>query len=107
MAEIKMPFNPMYREWLLYNRKTATTRFKKYGNPGDTFKAFGAEFELLDVRHTTWCAVLNNEYQAEGFSTPAAFREVWEDIHPGRKGRDSMADVWFHVFRRLPAVSHD
>ena len=102
MAEIKIPFGLMFRKRMLDGRKTSTTRLMRYGEPGDTFHAFGAEFELWAVVLRTLGDVRDLEYQREGFTTPLEFWRVWQALHSRRIPWDG-DKVWFHVFRRLPA----
>ena len=108
-VEIVIPFGERFRGVMLAGTKTATSRFKRYGCPGDTFSAFGATFELVAVERRRVLDVLAHEYEREGFCSPEAFVVVWNLLHPRR---DSSLNplVWFHVFRRLPgvkAIGHD
>ena len=49
MNKIAIPFLPEFREAMLAERKTATSRTKRYGYPGDYFEQFGRLFILVDV----------------------------------------------------------
>lgn len=106
--EVKIPFQERWREKMLSGPtmlrgvpKTCTSRTSPYGQPGDTFQAFGATFELLAVRPLTLGVVAMYFAPAEGCASPDAFKEVWIELHP-RKGWKPNQLVYVHQFRRLP-----
>jgi len=94
---IEIPFLQTFRGPMLAGAKTMTTRFRRYGRPGDFFDAFGSIFVLTDVRRETLGAVADNYYMPEGFSSPAGFWKCWRAIHPKRDQRG--LPVWVHRFR--------
>jgi len=96
---VKIPFKARFKEPLLDGTKTWTSRTRRLGNVGDTFDAFGHEFEILKVEHR----MLKNvafHWREEGCSSREDFVEVWKQIHP-RKGYDPQQIVKVHVFRRI------
>lgn len=80
--------------------KRCTSRNKRYGEPGDTFKKWGAEFELTDVKHFTLHLVADMYYESEGFDRPSEFIKCWEKLHP-KKGYEPNKQVWVHFFRKV------
>lgn len=100
MTEVKIPFLPRFKEVMLNGKKTMTSRTRKYGEIGDTFKAFEATFQLTNVEKLALFYVANNYYREEGLQSKEEFIEGWEQIHP-RKGYDSNQIVWVHVFKKM------
>lgn len=102
MTEIEMPFNEWSKERLKLKTKLATTRTKRYGKIGDTFKIHfkvcDYTFELLAVFKLKLYDVASQLYYIEGADSPKEFREVWEDIHP-RAGWQPDKLVYVHLFR--------
>lgn len=80
--EVKIPFQLEFKEPMLSGKKTMTTRPKKYGQPGDWFKAFGATFLLTEVYQVHLNLVAFTCYNEEGFNSPQEFRECWDKLHP-------------------------
>jgi len=97
---IDIPFNEWSEKRLREGRKTATTRTKRYGDPGDRFRAAGANYELTHVVKVPLGIVAEQFYDVEGARTTAAFVEVWEDIHY-RRGFERDWEVWLHLFREV------
>jgi uncharacterized protein YqfB (UPF0267 family) len=99
MTEVRIPFLPKFREPMLADIKTVTSRTKTYGRTGDTFPAFGATFEILDVLTVLLGEVAEEWYKEEGFKTPEEFIQCWWEIHP-KKGYDPEQPVRLHIFKR-------
>ena len=97
--EISIPFQERWRDAILDGSKSATTRTKRYGSPGDPFEAFGSEFELVSVEKLTLQDVSETLYQEEGCGSAREFRELWAKLHP-RKGFVPHQAVYVHRFRR-------
>jgi len=97
---IEIPFLPEFESALRDGRKTATSRSKRYGNPGDQFTAFGMEFLIMEVRQEKLADISLFYYGVEGLGSPAEFIAIWRRIHP-RKEFDPEREVWFHRFKRL------
>jgi len=87
---------------MLKGTKTMTSRTRKYGEKGDTFDAFGATFELEDVRKVSLFCIANYYYRQEGADSTQDFINIciWKIIHP-RKGFDSDTMVWLHRFKKV------
>jgi hypothetical protein len=97
---VDIPFNDWSEERLQEGRKTATTRTKRYGDPGDRFRAAGHVYELTHVVTVPLGIVAEQFHDLEGARTTAAFVEVWEDIHY-RRGFERDWEVWLHLFREV------
>lgn len=89
---------------MLEDRKTCTARTKRYGKPGDTFRAFNETFVLMDVA-LKYLGDVADLWSNEGLSSKDEFIEVWNHLHPNR-GYDTDDEVWLHVFQRHPQVPH-
>ena len=98
--KVKIPFLERFREPMLKGTKTMTSRTRKYGEKGDTFDAFGATFELEDVRKVSLFCIANYYYRQEGADSTQDFINIWKIIHP-RKGFDSDMMVWLHRFKKV------
>lgn len=95
-----IPFLPEFKERMLNNQKTATTRTKKYGNCGDLFSAFGSSFQLTKVDRVYLQDVASTFYKQEGFNSQQEFCDIWIKIHP-RKGYQFDQKVWLHQFKKV------
>ncbi|MCK5605871.1 hypothetical protein KAR91_28500 [Candidatus Pacearchaeota archaeon] len=101
MAHIeKFPFADDFEEAMLSGRKWRTSRNKKYGEPGDTFDAFGKTFVLTEVRRHILAYVKMAYWQSEGCSSPQEFVDIWKKIHP-RKGFVPDQSVWVHTWNEV------
>jgi len=100
MVEVKIPFKARFREVLLDGTKTWTSRTRRMGNPGDTFPAFGATFEIEHVERRTLGNIRYHHWKEEGCNSPYDFFEVWEQIHR-RKGFVASQRVWVHIFKKV------
>ena len=95
--KIEIPFNGWSQEKLLQGVKSATSRYRKYGDIGDTFIQSGKCYYInLVVKLPLWF-IRNYLYETEGCKTPEEFENIWIKIHPKRGFRlDDM--VWYHHF---------
>lgn len=98
--QVKLPFYERFRRALLDGRKTATTRTRRFGKPGDWFPAYGATFKILAVAVCNLSFVEKFYYEQEGFKKPAGFVNVWIEIHPGN-GWVPSQEVYLHIFERM------
>lgn len=80
--EVFIPFQPEFEQSMLMGEKTATTRTRRFGSPGDWFKQFGAIFILTEVYSLPLSRAIYCHYLEEGFSSPHAFRDFWNKLHP-------------------------
>lgn len=99
---VNIPFKPFFKEPMLSGVKVCTARTKRMGEPGDTFEAFGATFEILSINEVRLYEVASL-WKDEGCASEEHFKEVWRSIHP-RVGYDDHQIVKLHRFRK---VSHD
>jgi len=95
--KVKIPFKPRFKEPMLNGTKTWTSRTKCYGKVGDTFEAFGYEFEIRKVtrRHLEWVA---DHWKEEGFTSKLEFIQFWIKLH-ARKGFLPIQLVYVHIFK--------
>jgi hypothetical protein len=111
MSKIEIPFNDWSKDKLRRGIKTATTRSKKYGEPGDTFEVrFNLEqherfsrvrtYELVSITRKSLANVAERHFKEEGAESPQEFIEVWNDTHPRRKFR-SQDIKYFHRFKEV------
>lgn len=99
MPNINIPFQEEFREPMLTGQKTATTRTKRYGYPGDIFKVFGKVFVLTSVASMQLANVAVDHYREEGFSDPRYFIATWDRLHPRVHFWDNpKRRVYFHTF---------
>lgn len=98
---IKIPFKPFFKEPMLSGVKVCTARTKRMGEPGDTFEAFGAIFELVTV-HQVFLESVSHLWRDEGCRSREHFIEVWNGIHP-RSGYSDQQRVWLHRFKMVTA----
>lgn len=99
MSEVTIKFKPFFKMTLLAGVKTCTSRTKVMGKPGDTFVAFGSEFELLSVEEVRLYEVASR-WKEEGCASEEHFKEVWREIHP-RTGYDDYQIVKLHTFKKV------
>ena len=100
MAKIDIPFRDDFKGLMLRDLKTCTSRNKRYGDPGDTFEAFGATFKLTQQDRWALKNVALVLYREEGCTSPDHFIAVWKKIHP-RAGWTPEKLVWVHYFKRV------
>ncbi len=96
---IRIPFMPEFQDVMLSGKKTATTRFRKYGSGGDTFYIFGALFQLKRVSRVFLSDVGSQAYEKEGFKTQQEFWDCWNKLHPKRNTGSEI--VFYHEFEKL------
>ena len=104
--KIEIPFNEWSKERLYDERKTGTTRNKKYGEVGDWFEVIfpdkdeSRKYQLIEVTKTKLISVRDFAFEAEGCNNEEEFEKVWKQIHP-KKGFVPNQQVWYHGFREL------
>jgi len=98
MEKVKIPFLPEWETLILTGKKTATSRTKRYGYPGDYFESFGLIFILRDVYRIRLNVVAWYHYLEEGCNSETEFKKIWKRLHP-RKGFQPDQKVYFHEFR--------
>ena len=98
--EIRIPFNAWSRERLRTHGKCATSRTKKYGEPGDWFEVDGMRFKLWATTTQPLKDVRDHHWRDEGCESPREFEVVWKSIHP-RAGFKHDKVVWLHEFEQV------
>ena len=96
--QVTIPFQEDFKDRMLEGKKNATTRTKRYGEVGDTFSAFDATFEIIQVWRIPLGLVANALSKAEGFQSPEDFIQCWKRLHP-RKGYMQEQKVYTHIFK--------
>ena len=80
---IKIPFYERFREPMLNDVKTMTSRTKIFGAKGNWFEAFGHWF-VLDSVDAQPLKVIIAQWQAEGCNSKEDFLGVWKaTVHDG------------------------
>ena len=102
MSEIDVPFNDWSIERLSSGIKQATSRTKKYGEPGDTFSltllhGSMVRYQLKFVVKLPLWFIARHLHKTEGCNTQKEFEEIWHEIHP-RKKWTGAEFVWYHYF---------
>jgi hypothetical protein len=98
--EIEIPFNDWSKERLNLMVKRATSRNKKYGNVGDTFKVGDSKYQIeLIVKLPLWF-IQEELYESEGCFHNMEFEDIWVQIHP-RAGWTPNKEVWYHKFKEI------
>lgn len=100
--KIIIPFNDWSKKRLALGVKTATSRNKKYGEPGDYFEVnLGDQgtvrYELVFVKKKRLVDIAKHNWKSEGCTDELEFIKVWCDIHP-KKGFEPRQEVWYHSF---------
>jgi hypothetical protein len=99
MAEIYIPFHDDMQQAIVDGKKTMTSRFRKYGEPGDSFLVRGHKYEITGVYRQELGLVATEDYRLEGFDGPNSFWIKWRQIHPKRCRPDDV--VWSHEFKAV------
>ncbi len=100
MSVIEIPFNDWSVERLLSGNKTATSRNKKYGRPGDVFHVQNTVFEIESIEYLKLMNVAYMHYKEEGATGSREFIDVWTGLHQ-KVGFIPSHKVYFHKFRRI------
>lgn len=98
MDKVDIPFLPEWEVLMLTRKKSATSRTKRYGWPGDYFEAFGRTFILTSVVRKPLDHIAYYHYLEEGCNSNFEFKKIWERLHP-RKGFVPGQKVYLHQFR--------
>ena len=103
---VRIPFQQRWRESMLTGNKVCTSRGRRFGKPGDTFEAFGADFELQAVEKMPLGDVKDSLYLQEGCESPEEFQRVWTKLNP-RRGFVPEQQVHVHWFIRKNTAGRD
>jgi hypothetical protein len=109
MTEIEIPFNDWSLDKLKHG-KICTSRTKRYGREGDTFKVdFGDYYTIYRITHIVrlplWL-VRDYLYKAEGATSSSDFVRVWKKIHP-KRGFVPDDIVYTHFFEEVEIVKKE
>lgn len=96
--KVIIPHQPEMRKAILAGRKTATSRTKQYGSPGDYFMLKGRVFIILEVLRLPLDIVMQDYYLQEGFESPLDFMEIWKKLHPKANHRPKQK-VYVHIYK--------
>jgi hypothetical protein len=102
--ELNIPFSRPMRLASIRGEKVATSRSKKYGNPGDWFKlpdyvGYPVYYRLIDVQTMPLQEIKTKYYRIEGFASPEAFEEFWRNLHRGQFLFSK--DYYVHFYGRI------
>jgi len=82
-------------------KKTATSRYKRYWNPGDVFEVDFANkprrFVITSVKQITLGEVAENHYIEDGAISKEEFIHIWKQLYPST-GFVPEQVVFFHRF---------
>lgn len=95
---VKLPLKPIFKDSMLNNLKTCTSRTKRHGRPGDTFDIFDETFEITAVETRKLEDIANHLYRFEGFAHPLGF--IWKTIH-SVNGYQPEQGVYVHLFKKI------
>ena len=103
MAEIMIPFQGQFRQSMIAGEKRTTWRTRAKGIPGDTFWAFGKQFELTAVDPMTQGDVLayDKTIHSEGFTYAWELRDVFDKLYRRAGGYDPDRAGFLHTFKIL------
>ena len=97
----RIPFKPHFRKLVKEEKKSMTTRTKRYGKEGDLFSVSkDCTIRLLLVTKTCLAIVANTYWREEGCTSPNHFINEWKCIHP-KRGYVPTDIVWLHSFERV------
>ena len=93
MSKVTLEFDERFRETLLSGSKTTTARRHRHGRKGDTFRAFGVEFCLIQVYPTSLKKVIVL-WPLEGFESGRQCEQYLNEKYPHTD------TLWLHSFQR-------
>ncbi len=97
---IEIPFAEDMQMAILKDKKSCTSRTKRYGNVGKQFWVGDERFELIMVSQCSFRYILHHLWKAEGFDSKEEFAHRWGQIHPRAKW-DLDKILWVHHFQRV------
>jgi len=98
-VQIHIPFSQEYVPLMESDIKTATTRYKRYGQRADFFECRGHLYCISEVKRVYLYRVAQYCFSHEGFSSREAFVHAWNRLHP-RRGYRPNDLVYYHRFFR-------
>ena len=99
-----IPFQGQFRKKMLSGEKFTTWRTTAKGTVGDTFWAFGKQFELTAIDPMTQGDVLayDKTIHSEGFTYAWELRDVFDKLYRRAGGYDPDRNGFLHTFRVTP-----
>ena len=94
-----IPMRPNNVKSILAGKKTATSRTKIFGWPGDYFMIKDSYYQITRLNKKTLGEIAMNHFKDEGFNSTEEFIAEWEQIHP-YKGFDASWEVYYHEFEK-------
>ena len=101
-TEVHIPFEFDMRVLVLNGKKTCTTRTKRYGKRGDTFRVGDEIFVLTEVKRMPLEKIVNTLYKEEGFSNPEAFKEYLAKLDIPL---EPTTVLWVHRFKKCNHIN--
>jgi hypothetical protein len=98
--KIEIPFIDFFKEKILFEDASCTSRIERHGIAKDTFSQWGIKFMLTKVTALSLGYVIENLYRQEGFFSPVDFIAYWKKLHP-REGYNPHQIVFVHFFKRM------
>lgn len=102
----EVPFGDRFRNMMIAGKpwwKTKTSRGTPIGAIGSEFQAFGAAFEIIDIKEKLLKIIAAQDYHDEGFKTPEEFILYWKGISHGKyDGNKTKTSHTFKFKRFLP-----
>lgn len=100
MTEVQIPFRPEMVAAILEGRKICTSRYTKYGDPGNIMPVPPKKFEIIGIIWPRLRNVRDYLFGAEGFTSSMEFENYWVKLHP-RRGFREEDRVYTHFFEEV------
>lgn len=99
-----IPFRKDMMLAICEGRKRMTSRNSRYPLGTHMYCQHGWDLiiQVTDVKRMRLGNVAQQHFKDEGFDSPAAFIDVWNEIHP-KKRYSAIQTVWVHTFCVLEA----
>jgi hypothetical protein len=104
MTLITLTFAPEMEELIIQGKKCCTTRRTQLGEVGDMFVVHDRIYRICHIHHCCLYSVRGSYYDAEGFTSPAAFHDFWEQAV--EQPFDEANTVFIHFFAYIGPTGH-
>lgn len=91
--------HPKLVEAAIAGNKTQQRRDGVYAYPGETFELEGTEFTITALERSTLGDMTDQDAQAEGYPSMAAYKDLILRMHAGMEW-DGSHKVWVHKFEK-------
>ena len=92
-------------EQLLKGNKQMSRRFRRWGDPGDTFTVKGKKFRFVRVERVKVGDITEEDIRKEGYATKEDFEQMWYKSHPksvaAGKRLDPEQNCWCHEYEEV------